>query len=73
MAVVVPDTAPVDGFTFSSSTFWFDVVVLTTLYNVAGEFVLRAEMQPILGDVREACRAYGYDRITWLDSRNPVD
>jgi uncharacterized protein involved in tellurium resistance len=50
-----------------------EVIVLATLYNVAGEFVLRAEMQPILGDVREACRAYGYDRITWLDGRNPVD
>jgi hypothetical protein len=50
-----------------------DVAVLMSLYNVRGEFVLRAEMQTLSGDVREACRAYGYDRITWLDSRTPVD
>jgi len=50
-----------------------DVAVLMSLYNVRGEFVLRAEMQTLNGDVREACRAYGYDRITWLDSRTPVD
>lgn len=50
-----------------------DVAVLMSLYNVRGEFVLRAEMQTLNGDVREACRAYGYDRITWLDGRNPVD
>ncbi|HEU5005738.1 MAG TPA: hypothetical protein VFT67_02140 [Jatrophihabitantaceae bacterium] len=50
-----------------------DLAVLMSLYNVRGEFVLRAEMQTLNGDVREACRAYGYDRITWLDGRNPVD
>jgi hypothetical protein len=44
-----------------------------SLYNVRGEFVLRAEMQALNGGVREACRAYGYDRITWLDDRAPVD
>lgn len=49
------------------------VAVLMSLYNVRGEFVLRAEMQTLDGDVREACRAYGYERITWLDSRTPVD
>jgi uncharacterized protein involved in tellurium resistance len=50
-----------------------EVIVLMTLYNVSGEFVLRAEMQPILGDLREASRAFGYDRITWLDARTPVE
>jgi hypothetical protein len=50
-----------------------EVVVLMSVYNVAGEFVLRAEMQPILGDIREAARAYGFDHITWLDARTPVD
>jgi uncharacterized protein involved in tellurium resistance len=50
-----------------------DVAVLMSLYNVRGEFVLRAEMQALNGGVREACRAYGYDRITWLDDRTPVD
>lgn len=49
------------------------VAVLMSLYNVRGEFVLRAEMQTLSGDVREAARAYGYDRITWLDDRTPVD
>jgi hypothetical protein len=50
-----------------------DVAMLMSLYNVRGEFVLRAEMQTLNGGVREACRAYGYDRITWLDDRTPVD
>jgi hypothetical protein len=49
------------------------VAVPMSLYNVRGEFVLRAELQTLDGDVREACRAYGYDRITWLDGRTPVD
>jgi hypothetical protein len=30
-------------------------------------------METIEGDVREAARAYGYDRITWRDDRNPAD
>ena len=50
-----------------------DIAVLLSLYNVHGEFVLRAEMQPIAGSVREASRAYGYDQITWLDDRTPVE
>ncbi len=49
------------------------VAMLLTLYNVRGEYVLRAELEPIDGGVREACRAYGYDRITWLDDRTPVE
>lgn len=48
------------------------VAVLQSLYVVDGECVLRAEMQSMYGDVREAARAYGYDRITWLDDRTPV-
>ena len=50
-----------------------NVAVLQSLYVVDGEFVLRAEMQTLYGDVREAARAYGYDAITWLDDRTPVD
>jgi uncharacterized protein involved in tellurium resistance len=50
-----------------------DVAVLLSLYQVRGEFTLRAEMQTLYGDVREACRAYGYDKITWLDDRTPVE
>jgi uncharacterized protein involved in tellurium resistance len=49
------------------------VAVLLSLYNVDGEFVLRAELETISGSIREAARAYGYDRITWLDDRNPVE
>jgi hypothetical protein len=47
--------------------------MLMSLYNVDGELVIRAEMETIAGDLREAARAYGYDRITWRDGRNPVD
>jgi uncharacterized protein involved in tellurium resistance len=50
-----------------------DVAVLMSMYNVHGEFVLRAEMQTLYGGVREAARAYGYERITWLDDRTTVD
>lgn len=49
------------------------IAVLVSLYNLAGELVVRTEMEPIDGDVREAARAYGYDRITWRDDRTPVD
>jgi len=49
-----------------------NVAVLQSLYVVDGECVLRAEMQSLYGDVREAARAYGFDRITWLDDRTPV-
>ena len=48
------------------------VAVLQSMYVVDGECVLRAEMQSLYGDVREAARAYGFDRITWLDDRTPV-
>jgi uncharacterized protein involved in tellurium resistance len=47
--------------------------VLMSIYNVDGELVIRAEMETIEGDVREAARAYGYDRITWRDDRSPAD
>ena len=50
-----------------------DLAVLLSVYQVRGELVLRAEMQTLYGDVREAGRAYGYDRITWLDGRRPVE
>lgn len=49
------------------------VAVLMSIYNFGGELVIRAEMETITGDVREAARAYGYDRITWRDDRSPVD
>lgn len=49
------------------------VAVLLSIYNLDGELVIRAEMETITGDVREAARAYGYDRITWRDDRHPID
>jgi hypothetical protein len=48
------------------------VVVFLSLYNVSGEFTLRAEMDAAGRTVREACIAYGYDRISWLDDRTPI-
>ena len=48
------------------------LAVLLTIYNVAGELVLRSELAPISGAIRDACLAYGYDRITWLDDHSPV-
>ena len=49
------------------------VAVAMSIYNLDGEFVIRAEMETIHdGDVREATRAYGYDRITWRDERSPA-
>jgi hypothetical protein len=48
------------------------VVVLMSLYNIAGEFVLRAEMDEIAGTTRDACAAYGFDDITWLDAWTPL-
>ncbi len=50
-----------------------EIAVLTSLYQVRGELVVRAEMQTLFGDVREAARAYGFDRISWLDGRTPVE
>jgi len=49
------------------------IAVLMSIYVVDGEMVIRAEMETITGDVREAARAYGYDRITWRDDRTPID
>lgn len=49
------------------------VAVLLSIYQLDGELVVRAEMQTIAGDVREAARAYGFDRIAWRDDRLPID
>ena len=49
------------------------VAVLASMYNVHGELVLRSEMDPAGRTIQEACRAYGFDRITWLDADNPAD
>jgi hypothetical protein len=49
------------------------VAVLASVYNIRGQLVLRSEMDLIGRTVREACRGYGFDRITWLDDMVPVD
>ncbi len=48
------------------------VTVLLSIYNVAGEFVVRAEMENFAGSIRNAVQAYGFDLISWLDDRTPV-
>ncbi|HEX8094243.1 hypothetical protein [Jatrophihabitans sp.] len=48
------------------------VAVLLSIYNVRGEFVVRAEMENFAGSIRNAIQAYGFDRISWLDDRTPV-
>lgn len=48
-------------------------LAVMSLYNIDGEFVLRAEMEPIAGAVRAIGKAYGYDQITWIDDRTPTD
>jgi hypothetical protein len=49
------------------------VAVLASMYNVHGELVLRSEMDPVGRTIQEACSAYGFDRITWLDGNRPAD
>jgi uncharacterized protein involved in tellurium resistance len=48
------------------------VSVLMSLYNIDGEFVVRAEMEEFAGSVRDAVAGYGFDRIAWLDQRTPL-
>lgn len=47
-------------------------IALMSLYNVDGEYVLRAEAEKVTGAARDVALAYGYDQITWADSRTPV-
>lgn len=46
--------------------------VLLSLYNVDGELVLRAEAQSVPGRIRDACLAFGYDRIAWRDADTAI-
>jgi hypothetical protein len=48
------------------------VTVFLSVYNVSGELVVRAEPPNDATDVRTACDAYGFDRISWHDGDNPV-
>jgi hypothetical protein len=49
------------------------VLMILTAYQVDGELVLRAETQELAPAIQQACLGFGYDRITWLDPRTPVD
>jgi hypothetical protein len=49
------------------------VAVPLSVYQVDGELVLRREAQGVAGTVRDACRAFGFERISWLDDRTPID
>lgn len=49
------------------------MLAVMSLYNVDGQFVLRAEMEPINGAVRDIAKAYGYERITWIDADTPTE
>ncbi|MGH3735269.1 MAG: hypothetical protein ACRDT6_06550 [Micromonosporaceae bacterium] len=48
-------------------------LVVLSLYNIDGEFVLRAEQDDPAASIRDACQAYGFERITWLDERTPLE
>ncbi|MCO7219375.1 hypothetical protein [Klenkia sp. PcliD-1-E] len=47
-------------------------LVIASVYAVDGEFVLRAELDPVAGVARDVARAYGFGAITWADARTPV-
>jgi uncharacterized protein involved in tellurium resistance len=49
------------------------VAVLASVYNIGGELIIRSEMDLIGSTVREACRGYGFDRISWVDDTTPID
>jgi hypothetical protein len=49
-----------------------DVRVLLSIYNIRGEFIVRAEMESFPGPVRGAVAGYGFNRITWLDQQTPL-
>jgi hypothetical protein len=42
------------------------VAVFLSAYNVDGELVVRAESDNVPGTIRNACEAYGFERIAWL-------
>ena len=49
------------------------VAVLSSVYNIRGQLVLRSEMDLVGRTIREACRGHGFDRITWVDDVTPID
>ena len=49
------------------------VAVLASVYNVRGQLILRSEMDLVGRTIKEACRGFGFDRISWLDDQTPID
>ncbi len=49
------------------------VQVLLSIFQIDGEFVIRAEMEQFNGpSIRQAVDAYDFYRITWIDTRTPL-
>ncbi|QHT57678.1 hypothetical protein GXP71_17415 [Cellulomonas sp. H30R-01] len=48
------------------------VLVALSITQVAGELVLRAEDELVHGTFRDACLAYGFTSITWVDPWTPL-
>ena len=48
------------------------VLVALSVYRVNGELVLRSEAELVAGTVRDACLAYGFEDVAWLDPRTPI-
>jgi hypothetical protein len=48
------------------------VLVALSVYNVGGQLVLRNEGELVAGTLRDACLAYGFERITWVDPFTPL-
>jgi hypothetical protein len=47
-------------------------IALLSAYRINGEFVLRAEAEPVGGAARDVAQAFGYSEISWADDRTPV-
>jgi hypothetical protein len=45
------------------------VLVLLSVYNVSGEFAVRAELDHVAGSVRDATAAHGFTGLAWPDER----
>lgn len=48
------------------------VLVALSVTNVAGELVLRSEDELVHGTFRDACLAYGFTQVTWVDPWTPL-
>lgn len=46
-------------------------VAAVSIYQVDGEIVLRAEVEPAVSP-REACRSFGYETVAWLDDAHAL-